>query len=71
MDSFKELKDAEKLNRKPERIRLKTVATEGSLQQVLTGFNVPKDRLEEVSLINGMSLTDLVPKGSLIKVVEQ
>jgi len=71
MDSFKELKDAEKLNRKPERIRLKTVASEGSLQQVLTGFNVPKDRLEEVSLINGMSLTDLVPKGSLIKVVEQ
>ncbi len=71
MDGFKELKDAEKLNRKPERIRLKTVSSEGSLQQVLTGLNVPKDRLEEVSLINGMSLTDKVSQGTIIKVIGQ
>lgn len=70
MNSFRELKDAEKLNRKPERIRLKTVASDGTLQQVLSGFGVAKDRLEEVSLINGMSLTDRVPKGTLIKLVE-
>lgn len=69
MNSFRELKDAEKLNRKPERIRLKTVASDGTLQQVLSGFGVAKDRLEEVSLINGMSLTDRVPKGTLIKLV--
>lgn len=69
MNSFKELKDAEKLNRKPERIRLKTVPSDGSLQQALTGFNVPKDRLEEVSLINGMSLTDKISKGTIIKVI--
>ena len=69
MNSFKELKDAEQINRKPERIRLKTVASDGTLQQVLTGFDVPKDRLEEVSLINGMSLTDPVRKGTLIKVI--
>ena len=69
MDSFKELKDAEKLNRKPERIRLRTVSSDGSLQQILAGFDVPKDRLEEVSLINGMSLTDPVRKGTLIKVI--
>lgn len=69
MKSFKELKDMEKLNRKPERIRLKTVSSEGTLQQVLAAFGVPKDRLEEVSLINGMSMTDRVAKGSLIKVV--
>lgn len=70
MNSFRELKDTEKLNRKPERIRLKTVASDGTLQQVLSGFGVAKDRLEEVSLINGMSLTDRVPKGTLIKLVE-
>lgn len=69
MNSFRELKDTEKLNRKPERIRLKTVASDGTLQQVLSGFGVAKDRLEEVSLINGMSLTDRVPKGTLIKLV--
>ena len=69
MNSFKELKDAEKLNRKPERIRLRTAPSDGSLQQILAGFNVAKDRLEEVSLINGMSLTDQVAKGTLIKVI--
>lgn len=69
MKSFKVLKDAEKLNRKPERIRLRTAPSDGSLQQVLTGFGVAKDRLEELSLINGMSLTDPVAKGRLIKVV--
>ncbi|HLT08894.1 MAG TPA: M48 family metalloprotease [Cyclobacteriaceae bacterium] len=71
MNSFRELKDTEKLNRKPERIRLKTVASDGTLQQVLSGFGVAKDRLEEVSLINGMSLSDPVRKGTLIKVLEQ
>jgi len=69
MDNFKELKEAEKLNRKPERIRLKTVSANGTLQQVLAAFNVPKDRLEEVALINGMALTDQVIKGTLIKVI--
>lgn len=69
MNSFKELKEAEKLNRKPERIRLKTVSSAGTLQKVLTEFNVPQERLEEVSLINGMSLTDQVQKGTLLKVV--
>ena len=69
MNGFKELKDADKLNRKPERIRLKTVSSDGSLQQALTGFNVPKDRMDEVSLINGMSLTDKVSQGTIVKVI--
>jgi predicted Zn-dependent protease len=69
MNSFKELRDEQKINKKPEHIRLRTVASDGTLQQVLAEFDVPKDRLEEVSLINGMSLTDRVKKGTLIKVI--
>ncbi len=69
MKSFKELRDTEKLNRKPERIRLKTVPSNSSLQQVLAGFGVPEDRLEEISLINGMELNAPVEKGALIKVI--
>lgn len=70
LDSFSVLKDSEKLNRQPERIRLKTVNSSGTLEQALRALKVPEDRLEEISLLNGMLLTDEVSKGTLVKVVE-
>lgn len=69
MDSFKVLEEMEKLNRKPERIRLKTVSSTGTLQQVLSQLKVPKERMEEVSLLNGLLLSETVAKGSLIKII--
>lgn len=69
MQNFKELTDAALLNRKPERIRIKTVAKSGTLEQQLTGFNTPSKRLEELSILNGMRLNERVEKGTLIKVV--
>ncbi|MEX2593128.1 MAG: M48 family metalloprotease [Anditalea sp.] len=71
MESFSLLNDPEKLNREPERIRLKTVASNGTLEQALKALGVPEKRLEEVSLLNGMLLSDEVSKGVLIKVVGQ
>lgn len=69
MQTFKSLTDPAKLNRKPERIRLKTVATAGTLEQVLRGYNMPSARLNELAILNGMNLTDRVPQGTLIKIV--
>jgi predicted Zn-dependent protease len=71
MESFNILNDPEKLNRQPERIRLKTVASNGTLEQALKALDVPENRLEEVSLLNGMLLSDDVQKGTLIKILEQ
>lgn len=71
MKNFKELKDASKLNKQPERIRIKTVKQNGTLKQALTSYNVPEKRQEELSLLNGMYLTDKVLKGSLIKILGQ
>lgn len=71
MQSFKQLTDASKLNRKPERVRIKTVKQSGTLDQALRSFNVPQNRLEEFSIVNGMKLTDRVAQGSLIKVMEE
>lgn len=71
MQSFRELTDANKLNRKPERVRIKTVKQSGTLDQALRSFNVPQKRLEEFSIVNGMKLTDRVAQGSLIKVMEE
>lgn len=69
MQNFKELTDAALLNRKPERIKIKTVAKSGTLEQQLTGFNTPSKRLEELAILNGMRLNERVEKGTLIKVV--
>ncbi|RYY40542.1 MAG: peptidase M48 [Chitinophagaceae bacterium] len=69
MEGFRSLTEADKLNRKPERVHIRTVATGGTLRQVLTSYNVPERRLDELSILNGMQLTDNVAKGTLIKTV--
>lgn len=71
MQSFRQLTDAGKLNKKAERVRIKTVARSTSLNQALQSFNVPQNRLEEMAILNGMQLTDQVSKGMLIKVVSE
>lgn len=71
MQNFRTLTDAAKLNKKPERIRLRTVNAAATLEQVLRGFNTPQARLNELAILNGMNLTDRVPQGTLIKVAGQ
>lgn len=71
MKNFRALNDQTKMNVKPERIRIKTVEKEGTLEAILRGFGMPESRLEELSVLNGMALKDLVPKGTLIKVIEK
>src|SRR5215203_2773895 len=70
MRSFKELTDAAKINKKPERVRIKTVRQDGTLEQALRGNNVQEKRLQEFAILNGKLLTDRVAAGSLIKVIE-
>ncbi len=69
MKNFRQLTDPDKLNRKPDRIHIKTVAQTGTLEQALKSFGTPADKMNEVSVINGMLLTDQVTKGMLIKTV--
>ncbi len=71
MEGFRTLTDASKLNKKPERIRIKTVAQSTTLQNALRGFGMADKRMEELAILNGMKLTDNVPAGTLIKTVGQ
>ncbi len=71
MKNFKELKDTSKLNKQPERIRIKPVKQSGTLKQALSSYNMAEKRMEEISLLNGMLLTDRVQAGSLIKILGQ
>jgi predicted Zn-dependent protease len=71
MQNFKELKDLSKINKKPERVHIKTVSKTGTLEQALRSYKVPDKRLEEFSILNGMKLKDNVTQGTLIKIIEQ
>ncbi|WP_210485904.1 M48 family metalloprotease [Rufibacter aurantiacus] len=71
MQNFRQLSDPDKLNRKPEVVRIKTVRTAAPLSQVLQSYNVPSKRFEEMAILNGMQLTDRVAANTLIKVIEK
>jgi predicted Zn-dependent protease len=64
------LTDSEKLNKKPERVRIKTVAVSSSFEQTMRYFKMPDARIEELGILNGMQKNTPVLKGSLIKVIE-
>jgi predicted Zn-dependent protease len=68
---FRPLSDLDKINRKPERVRIKTLKLRSNLGQALRNNGVPEARLEEMALLNGMQLNEQVNAGSLIKVVEK
>jgi predicted Zn-dependent protease len=69
MRSFKELKDQEKLNRKADVVRIKTVPQQMTLQSAFEYFKMPKERFDELSILNGLHLNDNLKKGELIKVI--
>lgn len=71
MQGFRTLTDPAILNKKPDRIRLKTAGSTIPLGQFLRQQNVPESKLEEYAILNGMSLTDNVSNGMLIKVIGQ
>lgn len=69
MTNFRQLNDPDKLNREPDRIRIKTVRQDGTLAQALQNFQVEEDRLQELAILNGMQLEDRVEQGMLFKVI--
>lgn len=71
MQSFKQLTDPAKLNKKPERIRIRSLSSSMSLSQFLTQNRVPGTRMEEHAILNGMALTDNLPAGTRIKIIAE
>ena len=71
MESFRQLTDAGKINRKPEKVRVKPVTKSTTLAQALRSFQIPEKRHEEVAVLNGMQLNDQLAAGTLIKVIGQ
>ena len=69
MEGFKVLTDQAKINKKPERIRNKTINKSATLQQVIKTYRTPDARLNEMAILNGMALTDVVSAGMMIKTI--
>jgi predicted Zn-dependent protease len=68
---YRRLTDAAKLNRQPERVRIKTAKGGQTLSQALAANGVPTKRHEEMAILNGMKTTDKLSAGMLYKVVGQ
>lgn len=66
---FKSLNDQNKINRKPERIIIKTVERDGTFQQAMQALRVPSNRIDELGILNGMNANDRVTRGMLIKTI--
>ncbi|QJX45463.1 M48 family metalloprotease [Hymenobacter taeanensis] len=66
---FRRLTDASKLNKQPERIRIKTAKAGQTLASALAANGVSSKRYEELGILNGMKTTDKMTAGQLFKVV--
>jgi predicted Zn-dependent protease len=69
IQNFKELKETEKLNRKPDVLHIKTVPKQMTLQAAFQYFNMQGDQFERLAILNQMKLSDPLTAGTLIKVV--
>ncbi len=71
MRQFNHLSDPKKLKVKPTRIRVKSTIRTESMEASLRSLGIPIEECEEVALLNGIDLKDMVPANTLIKVIEK
>ncbi len=70
MRNFKVLNDAAKINKKPQRLSIKSASKNATLQSLLKDSKISGEQLmEEHALINGMDLDQTITKGSLYKII--
>lgn len=71
MTNFRQLTDSNKLNRQPDRIRVREVPSNMTLQSALQQFGTPADKLQEMAVVNGMELSTQLQRGTLIKTLDR
>ncbi|NIJ55533.1 putative Zn-dependent protease [Dyadobacter arcticus] len=68
---FKSVNDPNIINRQPDRVKIRTVQRDGSLKDALRDNSQSDKQMDELAIINGMSLSDKVTKGMLIKTLSK
>jgi predicted Zn-dependent protease len=66
---YARLTEADKLNRQPEHVHIRTATGNQTLASAFAAAGVPSKRYEELAILNGMKTTDKLSKGMLYKVV--
>ncbi len=66
---FRAVTDPGIINRKPERIAVKTVPRDGTFREVMTSLGMPANRLEELGVVNSLKADDRLTRGTLVKVI--
>ncbi len=69
MEGFKILTDQSKINKKPERIRIKTINNTQPLESIFRYYKIPSARYEELAILNGMQLSETVTAGTMVKIL--
>lgn len=70
-ENFRSLSDPDKINRKAERVFVKTSPRDGSFREVVTALGLPGNRVEEAGILNGLQADDRVTRGTLVKVISR
>lgn len=70
MDNFKTLTDPDRINVKPEKIKIVTIPFSMTLEEALRRNNMPVKRFEELAILNSMKLSDQLEANSRIKVIQ-
>ena len=68
-ENFRALTNQEKINRKPDRVLVRTVSRDGTFREVMGALGMPASRLEELGVLNSMHPDDKIARGSLIKII--
>ena len=69
IQNFKELKEQEKLNKKPDVIKIKALSQQMTLKMHFSHSICQQKDLKSLAILNGMLLNDRLSKGTLIKVI--
>jgi predicted Zn-dependent protease len=71
MGRFKHLADRNKINVRPDRIRIRATKKAGTMKNVLRSLGVPEKEQKKIALLNGKSLKDPIPANTLVKIVQK
>ncbi len=66
---FRRLTDPDKINRQPERIRVKKLTRAMTFAEAMNQWGMPASRLEELSILNGIAQNATVSEGTLLKTI--
>lgn len=70
LSDFAKITNLKATQKKPERVRIRRAPLQGTLEANLRKLGVRDNRLAELSIMNGIPLSDQVPRGGLLKIVQ-